>query len=187
MFIQTEATPNPNTLKFIPGRHVYDGILEFHGAISADMSPFAQTLFKIDGVRSVMFGEDFISVSKNADIEWAHIKPEILGTIMDGFVSNVPLWVSDEKPVKSPKKYEGEAAQIVEEIEQLLETRVRPAVAQDGGDSEFEEFDMQTGVVYLRMRGACSGCPSSTITLKNGVENMIKHYVPEVTRVEQII
>lgn len=188
MFIQTEATPNPNTLKFIPGRDVYkDGTLEFHNKSSADFSPFAQSLFAIDGVRSVMFGADFISVSKHDNVEWQHIKPEILGTIMEGFVSNVPLWIKDGIQEKTAKKYEGEAAQIVAEIEGLIETRVRPAVAQDGGDIEFEEFDIESGVVYLRMRGACSGCPSSAITLKNGVENMIKHYVPEVTRVEQIM
>ena len=186
MFIQTEATPNPNTLKFLPGRKVYDGILEVHGAMSADMSPFAQTLFKIHGVRSLMFGDEFISVTKQPDIEWKHIKPEILGAIMDGFVSNIPIWISDEKPQKETKVFEGEAAQIVEEIQQLLETRVRPAVAQDGGDIEFQDFNMDTGVVYLQMRGACSGCPSSTLTLRHGVENMIKHYIPEVTKVEQV-
>ncbi len=187
MFIQTEATPNPATLKFIPGREIYkDGVLEFNNRSSADLSPFAQSLFNINGVKSLMFGNDFIAVTKVKDIEWHHLKPEVLGAIMDGFVSNIPIFIGEKEDFKPSPKYEGEAAQIVSEIEDLLITRVRPAVAQDGGDIEFDSFDIDTGVVYLRMRGACSGCPSSSITLKNGVENMIKHYVPEVTRVEQV-
>lgn len=187
MFIQTEATPNPETLKFIPGRDVYrGGVLEFHNRTAADNSPFAQNLFAIEGVKSVMFGADFISVTKSSNIEWRHIKPEILGNIMDGFMGNMPIWIGSNEEIKQAPKYEGEAAQIVAEIEDLLENRVRPSVAQDGGDIEFERFDIDSGVVYLRMRGACSGCPSSAITLKSGVENMIKHYVPEVTRVEQV-
>lgn len=188
MFIQTEATPNPATLKFIPGRDVYSaGTLEFGNSGAADLSPFAQSLFAINGVKSVFLGPDFISITKNGDMEWHHLKPEILGTIMDGFVSNVPIWIGDKGQIKVSKKYEGEAAEIVEQIEDLLLTRVKPAVAQDGGDIEFDSFDIETGVVYLRMRGACAGCPSSAITLKSGVENMIKHYVPEVTRVEQVL
>ena len=187
MFIQTEATPNPATLKFIPGRSVYsDGTLEFNNRSAADASPFAQTLFNIEGVKSVMFGSDFIAITKVGSIDWHHLKPEVLGAIMDGFVSNIPIFIGNKAEIRNNPKYEGEAAQIVSEIEDLLLTRVRPAVAQDGGDIEFDSFDIETGVVYLRMRGACSGCPSSAITLKSGVENMIKHYVPEVTRVEQI-
>lgn len=188
MFIQTEATPNPATLKFIPGREVYkDGTLEFNSRISADMSPFAQNIFNIEGVKSVFLGPDFVSVTKLDDFEWRHIKPEILGAIMDGFVGNFPIWLGSGGQEKSKKSYEGETAEIVAQIEDLLDTRVRPAVAQDGGDIEFESYDDQSGIVYLRMRGACSGCPSSALTLKSGVENMIKHYVPEVTRVEQVL
>lgn len=187
MFIQTEATPNPATLKFIPGRDVYkDGTLEFNNRGAADFSPFAQSLFNIEGVKSVMFGDDFIAITKNSNIEWHHLKPEVLGTIMDGFVANMPIFIGTKDEYKPAPKYEGDTALVVAEIEELLLTRVRPAVAQDGGDIEFDSFDEDTGVVYLRMRGACSGCPSSAITLKNGVENMIKHYVPEVTRVEQV-
>lgn len=187
MFIQTESTPNPNTLKFLPGKQVYTGGLEFHNSGAAELSPFAQNLFKIDGVKTVFFGFDFIAITKNANIEWQHIKPEILGNIMDGFVSNIPIWIGGDGETKTAPKYAGETAQIVAEIEDLLETRVRPAVAQDGGDIEFDSFDVDTGIVYLRMRGACSGCPSSSITLKSGVENMIKHYIPEVTSVQQVI
>jgi NFU1 iron-sulfur cluster scaffold homolog, mitochondrial len=186
MFIQTEATPNPSTLKFIPGRNVYDGTLEFNNRGAADFSPFGQSLFNIEGVKSIMFGPDFIAITKVSNVEWHHLKPEVLGAIMDGFVSNMPIFIGQKEDIKDNPKYEGEAAQIVSEIEDLLLTRVRPAVAQDGGDIEFDSFDIDTGVVYLRMRGACSGCPSSAITLKNGVENMIKHYVPEVSRVEQV-
>ena len=188
MFIQTEATPNPATLKFIPGREVYpNGTLEFNSRIAADMSPFAQNIFNIDGVRSVFMGPDFISVTKTDEHEWRHIKPEILGAIMDGFVGNFPIWLGSGGQEKTLQKYEGETAEIVSQIEDLLVTRVKPAVAQDGGDIEFESFDEDSGVVYLRMRGACAGCPSSALTLKSGVENMIKHYVPEVTRVEQVL
>lgn len=187
MFIQTEATPNPSTLKFLPGRDVYsDGVLEFNNRGSADFSPFAQNLFNIEGVKSLMFGQDFISVTKTSNIEWHHLKPEVLGAIMDGFVSNMPVFIGSKADVKDSPKYEGEAAEIVSQIEELLLTRVRPAVAQDGGDIEFDSFDSDTGVVYLRMRGACSGCPSSAITLKNGVENMLKHYIPEITGVVQV-
>lgn len=188
MFIQTEATPNPATLKFIPGRDVYkEGTLEFNSRIAADMSPFAQNLFSIDGVKSLLLGPDFISVTKTDEHEWRHIKPEILGAIMDGFVGNFPIWIGTGAQEKTKIVYEGETAEIVAQLEDLLATRVRPAVAQDGGDIEFDSFDEQSGVVFLRMRGACSGCPSSALTLKSGVENMIKHYVPEVTRVEQVL
>lgn len=188
MFIQTEATPNPEALKFIPGRQVYsEGVLEFHNSASAELSPFAQNLFAIDGVQSIMFGSDFISVTKAKSIEWRHIKPEILGSIMDGFMANMPIWIGAKGANLDAPKYEGEAAEIVAQIQDLLDTRVRPTVAQDGGDIEFDSFNIDTGVVYLRMRGACSGCPSSAITLKSGVENMIKHYVPEVTSVEQVL
>jgi Fe-S cluster biogenesis protein NfuA len=187
MFIQTEATPNPETLKFIPGRKVYaEGVLEFHNSGAAELSPFAQSLFAIDGVQSIMFGADFISVTKKKSIEWRHIKPEILGSIMDGFMANMPIWIGTNEAGLDTPKYEGETAEIVSQIQDLLDTRVRPSVAQDGGDIEFDSFDVETGVVFLRMRGACSGCPSSAITLKSGVENMIKHYVPEVSRVEQV-
>lgn len=188
MFIQTESTPNPATLKFLPGRDVHPaGAIEFNDITAAQVSPLASALFEVDGVRRVFFGNDFITVTKTEDFEWPHIKPSLLGAIMDTFVSGKPVML--EGVVAEPKpasySYEGDTAQIVREIEDLLNTRVRPAVAQDGGDIDFDRFDPETGVVYVRLRGACAGCPSSTITLKQGIENMIKHYVPEVTGVEQ--
>jgi NFU1 iron-sulfur cluster scaffold homolog, mitochondrial len=188
MFIQTEATPNPATLKFLPGRDVYPGgPIEFNDSAAAQVSPLASALFDVDGVRRVFFGSDFITVTKTEDVDWPHIKPSLLGAIMDSFVSGKA--VMNDGVIVEPKTasgaYEGDTAQIVREIEELLATKVRPAVAQDGGDIDFDRFDPETGVVYVRLRGACAGCPSSTITLKQGIENMIKHYVPEVSRVEQ--
>jgi Fe-S cluster biogenesis protein NfuA len=190
MFIQTESTPNPATLKFLPGRDVYpNGPIEFNDITAAQVSPLAQALFNVDGVSRVFFGNDFITVTKSQDYDWPHLKPSLLGAIMDTFVSGKPVMPEGvASQVKSASHaYVGDTAQIVREIEDLLETRVRPAVAQDGGDIDFDRFDSETGVVYVRLRGACAGCPSSTITLKQGIENMIKHYVPEVTRVEQSI
>ena len=190
MFIQTESTPNPATLKFLPGRDVHPvGAIEFNDIAAAQISPLAVALFEVAGVRRVFFGNDFITVTKTDDVEWPHIKPSLLGAIMDTFVSGKPVMLEGAvvEPIQASHAYEGDTAQIVREIEDLLNTRVRPAVAQDGGDIDFDRFDAETGVVYVRLRGACAGCPSSTITLKQGIENMIKHYVPEVTRVEQAI
>lgn len=190
MFIQTEATPNPATLKFLPGRDVHKGgAIEFNNASAASASPLANALFGVAGVRRVFFGTDFITVTKNDDVEWPHIKPSLLGAIMDTFVSGRHVMSEGDalEAKTASAAYEGDTAQIVREIEDLLNTRVRPAVAQDGGDIDFDRFDPETGVVYVRLRGACAGCPSSTITLKQGIENMIKHYVPEVSRVEQAI
>jgi NFU1 iron-sulfur cluster scaffold homolog, mitochondrial len=192
MFIQTEETPNPDTLKFRPGRDVHpDGPVEFATAEASEASPLAQALFRVKGVERVFFGADFVTVSRDSDIEWRHLKPSVLGAIMDHFTAGLPVM----KPgaalpgasAPAASAYEGDAAQIVREIEDLLATRVRPAVAQDGGDIDFDRFDPDSGVVYLRLRGSCSGCPSSTVTLKQGIENMLKHYVPEVTRVEQAL
>jgi NFU1 iron-sulfur cluster scaffold homolog, mitochondrial len=192
MFIQTEATPNPQTLKFLPGRDVHpDGPVEFATPDEARISPLASALFEVGGVERVFFGSDFVTITKDPDVQWAHIKAPLLGRIMDTFVAGKPV-MSTPAP-KSARggtaaaSYDGDAAQIVREIEQLLEQRVRPAVAGDGGDIDFDRFDPETGVVYLRLRGSCAGCPSSTMTLKAGIENMLRHYVPEVTRVEQAI
>jgi NFU1 iron-sulfur cluster scaffold homolog, mitochondrial len=192
MFIQTESTPNPATLKFLPGRDVHpDGPVEFKDIEAAQASPLAASLFELEGVRRVFFGSDFITVTKESHIDWPHIKPSILGAIMDVFVSGRPImkegFASSGTAPSAATSYEGDAVQIVKEIEDLLATRVRPAVAQDGGDIDFDRFDPETGVVYVRLRGSCSGCPSSTITLKQGIENMLKHYVPEVNRVEQAL
>jgi Fe-S cluster biogenesis protein NfuA len=190
MFIQTEATPNPEVLKFIPGRDLMgEGTRDFRDANAAQASPLAVELFGIDGVDRVFFGQDYLTVGKTAAYDWSHLKAPILAAIMDHFTSGQPLFAGEDDQAggHDDKVYEGETAQIVAEIKDLLDTRIRPAVAQDGGDILFSRFDEQTGVVWLNMRGACSGCPSSTATLKAGVENMLKHYVPEVTGVEQTL
>jgi Fe-S cluster biogenesis protein NfuA len=190
MFIQTEATPNPEVLKFLPGREVMgEGARDFRGSMEAQASPLAAEIFTIEGVTRVYFGPDFLTVAKEPDADWAHLKAPILASIMDHFTSGAPLFAESAAGASGHAEhaYEGETAQIVAEIMDLLDTRIRPAVAQDGGDILFERFDADTGVVWLNMRGACSGCPSSTATLKSGVENMLKHYVPEVTRVEQTL
>jgi Fe-S cluster biogenesis protein NfuA len=190
MFIQTEATPNPEVLKFLPGRDVMgEGARDFRDAPDAAASPLAAELFAIDGVTRVYFGPDFLTVGKDEAHDWGHLKAPILAAIMDHYTAGGPLFRegSDETTGHDETEYTGETAQIVAEIKDLLDTRIRPAVAQDGGDILFSRFDEKTGVVWLNMRGACSGCPSSTATLKAGVENMLKHYVPEVTGVEQTL
>jgi len=192
MFIQTEATPNPEVLKFLPGREVMgEGARDVRDAAEAKASPLAAEIFAVDGVRRVYFGPDFLTVEKAGDADWAHLKAPILAAIMDHFSSGAPLFAgggeAEAASGHAEGEYEGETAQIVAEIKDLLDTRIRPAVAQDGGDILFDRFDPATGVVWLNMRGACSGCPSSTATLKSGVENMLKHYVPEVTGVEQTL
>jgi Fe-S cluster biogenesis protein NfuA len=192
MFIQTETTPNPEVLKFLPGREVMgEGVRDFRSAEEAQDSALAADLFDIEGVTRVFFGPDFITVGKHASVDWPLMKAPIQAAIMDHFTSGRPL-LADDAPSASGDEhddgvYEGETAQIVAEIKELLDTRIRPAVAQDGGDILFNRFDVNTGVVWLNMRGACSGCPSSSATLKAGVENMLKHYVPEVTGVEQAL
>jgi len=187
MFIQTENTPNPAVLKFLPGRElVKSGVREFRDAGEAAASPLAKALFDQDGVTRVFFGADFLTVTKDDDHEWSYMKAPILAAIMDHFTSDAPL-LADAEAAEDEPVYEGETAQIVAEIKDLLDSRIRPAVAQDGGDILFSHFEPDTGVVYLHMRGACSGCPSSSATLKAGVENMLRHYVPEVTRVEQTL
>ena len=184
MFIQTEATPNPATLKFLPGRVVLDsGTLDIRSATDAAKSPLAQRLFAINGIDGVFYGADFITVSKS-DGEWPQLKPAILGAIMEHFMSGVPLLASGEKGAAASDDeefFEPGDAEIVTTIKDLLETRVRPAVANDGGDITFKGF--KEGIVYLSMKGACSGCPSSTATLRHGIQNLLKHYVPEVVEV----
>ena len=195
MFIQTEPTPNPLTLKFIPGRDVLGeggGAREFRTYDEAAAgSPLALELFEVDGVARVFLGSDFLTVTKHAgDVDWRHLKAPILAGIMEFFSSGRPVIAeggSDSDGHEDGAVYEGDAAQIVAEIKDLLDTRIRPAVAQDGGDILFSRFEPETGAVYLHMRGACAGCPSSSATLKAGVETMLKRYVPEVTRVEQAL
>lgn len=182
MFIQTEATPNPATLKFLPGQTVLNaGSADFPTEESAHVSPLAKRLFMVEGVTGVFLGPDFITVTKD-DQDWAHLKPAILGVIMEHFTSGQPVMETEARA--GHVEVEGEDKVIVGQITELLDTRVRPAVAQDGGDITFHGFDK--GVVYLHMRGACAGCPSSTMTLKMGIENLLKHYIPEVTEVRPV-
>lgn len=192
MFIQTEDTPNPQSLKFVPGRPVL-GIgelgMDFPTQETANAgSPLAALLFETDGVMGVYLGADFITVTKAEAVEWMHIKPALLGAIADFFTAQLPVLkdgaASSSTPATSLDDYEGEDRETVEQIIELIETRVRPAVAADGGDIVFKHFEPRTGVVFLSMQGACAGCPSSTLTLKSGIENMLKHYVPEVVKVE---
>lgn len=187
MFIQTEATPNPDTLKFLPGQPVLgEGSRDFSDAEQGDVSPLAKRLFEVAGVARVFLGSDFVSVTKDAHADWKHVKTMTLAAIMDHYTSGLPVLDegADASADMSDITYEGDAAEIVAEIKELIETRVRPAVAQDGGDIIFDRYDPDTGVVSLHMRGACAGCPSSTMTLKQGIENMLRHYVPEVSAVE---
>ena len=189
MFIQTEDTPNPATLKFLPGKDVTgEGQPPVEISRGGDVSgaPLAEMLFMIPDVTRVFFGADYISVTKGDDAQWKHLKPAVLGAIMDFYVAGgQPLIDQLQAGDVEERVYEGETLEIVEQIKELIELRVRPAVAQDGGDIVFRHFDDEDGSVYLEMRGACAGCPSSTMTLKSGIENLLKHYVPEVTRVEQ--
>ena len=180
MFIQTEQTPNPATLKFIPGRAVLeDGTADFSSAETAGRSPLARRLFEVEGVSRVFLGSDFITVTKTGAADWQVLKPAILGGIMEHYTSGEPA-VADAAQGAAPAQA-GEDDEIVSQIRELLDTRVRPAVAQDGGDIIFQRFE--DGIVYLHMQGSCSGCPSSTATLKMGIENMLRHYVPEVVEV----
>jgi Fe-S cluster biogenesis protein NfuA len=186
MFIQTEATPNPATLKFIPGRTVLDGgSMEFGNREAAARSPLAERLFSVPGVTAVFYGSDFIAVTKD-DSDWQHLKPAILGAIMEHYMSGLPLLAdgsvgSDDAADEADEFFNEDDAETVATIKDLIETRVRPAVANDGGDITFRGF--KDGIVYLNMKGACSGCPSSTATLQHGIQNLLKHFVPDVVEV----
>lgn len=183
MFIQTEETPNPATLKFIPGIPVMEsGTAEFTDKKEAEKSPLAEKLFQITNVERVFYGKDFISVTKADNTEWTSLKTSILAAIMDHFTMGGALFHPGQEPSAPSKKALDD--EISNQIVELLDTRVRPAVAQDGGDIEFYDYD--DGIVYLRMRGACAGCPSSVLTLKSGIENMLKHFIPEVQEVRPV-
>jgi len=184
MFIQTEATPNPATLKFLPGRPVLpEGTLDMPDAEQAAQSPLAERLFGIDGVAGVFFGSDFITVTKR-DAEWQQIKPAILGAIMEHFMSGAPILSGAAAEPAADEFFDGKDAETVATIKELIETRVRPAVANDGGDITFRGF--RDGVVFLHMKGSCSGCPSSTATLKHGIQNLLRHYLPDVVEVRPV-
>ena len=185
MFIQTENTPNPQTLKFLPGKVVMEEGTAFYQNIEeGSNSPFAKRLFKVEGVEGVFFGSDFITITKAQTTNWQIMKPLILGSIMDHYNSGEETVVKDNKKQSDSLKTDENDNDIVKQIKELLDTRVRPAVAMDGGDIIYDSF--KDGIVYLHMQGACSGCPSSTATLKMGIENMLKHYVPEVQEVRPI-
>ena len=186
MFIQTEQTPNPQTLKFLPGKVVMDEGTAFYQNIDeARDSPFAKRLFAIEGVSGVFFGSDFITITKSDAYDWEVMKPSVLGGIIDHFNSgDITVEKEVEKEAKKSLQTNEDDSDIVKQIKELLDTRVRPAVAMDGGDIIYDDF--ADGVVYLKMQGACSGCPSSTATLKMGIENMLKHYIPEVQEVRPV-
>ena len=184
MYIQTEQTPNPATQKFLPGRAVLEnGTADFPTSDSASRSPLARRLFEVEGVAGVFLGSDFVTVTKTPDKDWLALKPLVLHALMDHFVSGPPALEADDAVQKTGAAEEDD--EIVAQIKELIETRVRPAVAADGGDITFQGFE--NGVVYLNMRGSCSGCPSSTLTLKSGIENMLRHYIPEVLEVRPVL
>ena len=183
MFIQTEATPNPATLKFLPGRTVLgDGTMEFRDRDTASRSPLAEKLFGVPGVTGVFYGSDFVTVTK-ADGDWQHLKPAILGAIMEHYMSGAPLLADGSTEQDAEEFFDEKDAETVATIKDLIETRVRPAVANDGGDITFRGF--KEGIVYLDMKGSCAGCPSSTATLKHGIQNLLRHFVPDVVEVQQ--
>ncbi len=183
MFIQTEDTPNPLTMKFLPGRTVMDsGTANFPDSDSADASPLARRLFDVAGVTGVFLGRDFISVTRSPENDWQMMKPVLLGVIMEHFVTGAPVMST---PVMAAPVSDEADSGVVAQIKELLDTRVRPAVAQDGGDIVFHSY--RNGVVSLAMQGACHGCPSSTMTLKIGIENLLKHYIPDVVEVRPVL
>lgn len=186
MFIQTEQTPNPQTLKYLPGRVVMkEGTAFFQNMRESADSPLAKRLFILDGVKGVFFGSDFITITKAEDLDWQVLKPMVLGAITDHYNSGEET-VIETPDLKKPEELNEnqDDSDIVKQIKELLDTRVRPAVAMDGGDIVYQKFEK--GIVYLQMQGACSGCPSSAATLKTGIENMLKHYVPEVKEVRPV-
>jgi Fe-S cluster biogenesis protein NfuA len=189
MFIETEATPNPATLKFLPGRAVMSkGTRDFSNPEDAEASPLAQALFDLGDVTGVFFGRDFVSVTAGPGVAWNDLRTDVLSVLLDHFSADIPLFLADIQaataPTLEPMEDDPADADIVAQINELIETRVRPAVARDGGDIVYHGF--RGGTVYLRMQGACSGCPSSAATLKNGIENLLKHYVPEVSEVRAV-
>ncbi|CAN6438942.1 unnamed protein product [Victoria cruziana] len=186
MFIQTQSTPNPASLMFYPGKPVMEvGSADFPSARSAMNSPLAKALFGIDGISRVFYGSDFVTVTKSEDASWDILKPEIFAAIMDFYTAGKPLFLDSEVASSVDTAIHEDDSETVAMIKELLETRIRPAVQDDGGDIEYRGFDPDTGIVKLRMQGACSGCPSSAVTLKSGIENMLMHYVSEVKGVEQ--
>lgn len=180
MFIQTEDTPNPATMKFLPSRTVVASPVSFEDRKAAERSPLASALFAVDGVESVFFGTDFISVTRAPQAEWASLRPVLLSALMDHFLAQRPVMLEEE--LLAPF---GQEDEVSRKIRALLDERIRPAIAQDGGDVSFEGYE--DGIVYLRLKGACAGCPGATATLKNGIENMLRHFIPEVEEVRRVM
>lgn len=186
MFIQTQSTPNPSSLMFSPGKPVMEvGSADFPNSRSAMSSPLAKAIFSIDGVVRVFFGSDFVTVTKSDDVTWDFLKPEVFAVVMDFYSSGQPLFLDSQVAAAKDTAINVDDSETVAMIKELLETRIRPSVQDDGGDIEYCGFDTETGIVKLRMQGACSGCPSSSVTLKSGIENMLMHYISEVKGVEQ--
>ena len=187
MFIQTEATPNPESLKFLPGKAVLEsGVREFKSFREAQASPLAKKLMQMEGVSSVFLATDFLTVSKDPDADWLTLKPLIFASLMDFYAADEPVLAGDDDDVDS-LMIQDDDSEVVQMIKELLELRIRPSVQDDGGDIVFRGFDEEEGVVLLQMQGSCSGCPSSSVTLKAGIENMLMHYIPEVTEVRQFV
>jgi len=187
MFIQTESTPNPDSLKFIPGKTVLEaGTKEFRNLREAQVSPLARKLFQTEGVTGVYFSSDFVTVSKDGDADWVALKPQIFANIMDFFDSGEPVLVEGDDAERDSLLITDDDSEVVQMIKELLELRIRPSVQEDGGDIVYRNFDEETGVVLLQMQGSCAGCPSSTVTLKAGIENMLMHYIPEVKEVRAV-
>ena len=185
MYIQTEKTPNPNTMKFVPGETVLEsGTASFKNKDDAKSSLLASVLFEIPDIDQIFFGSDFITVTKKDAADWNFVKAQVLTTVMEHFISGRPVMEASKKNLNKADTSSVEDSELVKQIKELIDTRVRPAVAEDGGDIIFDRFE--DGIVYLELHGSCSGCPSSTITLKNGIENMLKHYIPEVLSVESV-
>jgi len=188
MFIQTEATPNPDAIKFLPGQKVMEGgTAEFLDKRSSMTSPLAKRLFGIDGVVSVYYGPDFVSVNKDEGADWAAVKPEVYSNMMEFFTSGQPLFPDPSTAQTSDTAILDTDSEVVAMIKELLDTRVRPAIQEDGGDIEYRGFDEASGTVKVKLKGSCRGCDSSTVTLKTGIERMLMHYVPEVQAVEQVL
>src|SRR4051812_41907190 len=181
MFIQTEETPNPATLKFLPGRAVLPGEpRDFRNPADAGVSPLAERIFSVEGVSGVFLGQDFVTVTKEGS-DWPHLKPAVLGAIMEHYLSGAPVLADDAVEDADDENYDAADEETVATIKELIETRVRPAVANDGGDITFQGF--KDGIVFLDMKGSCAGCPSSTATLKHGIQNLLRHFVPDVVEV----
>jgi len=187
MFIQTEPTPNPDSLKFLPGKQVLEnGARDFRNFRDAQVSPLAKKIFQMEGVTGVFLTTDFVTVSKGEDTDWTTLKPQVFAGIMDFYAEGVPVLNEGDEAEEDSLVIKDDDSEVVQMIKELLDMRIRPSVQEDGGDIKYHTFDEETGVVLLEMQGSCSGCPSSSVTLKSGIENMLMHYIPEVSEVKNV-